>query len=147
MSLNQLLQECGGYDDGAGSDMDVCIGNDSPPAPPAGSASAPPAGSTSAPLAGSTSSSLPQEDQAQGAGDDADHPVDVDSSPHNQSADVSVGDGAIRNVCALIVRTRVNIHRVIVIVTGPLCLVLLGQGGGRAARDRHQKRPRSDCEG
>ena len=74
--------------------MDVSIGNDSPPAPPAGSASAPPAGSTSAPLAGSTSSSLPQEDQAQGAGDDADHPVDVDSSPHNQSADVSDGDGA-----------------------------------------------------
>jgi len=76
MSLHQLLQECGGYDDGAGSDMDVCIGND---APPAGSASAPPAGSTSAPLAGSTSSSLPQEDQAQGAG---------------ESADVSDGDGA-----------------------------------------------------
>ena len=65
MSLHQLLQECGGYDDGAGSDMDVCIGNDSPPASPAGSASAPPAGSTSAPLAGSKSSSLPQEDQAQ----------------------------------------------------------------------------------
>ena len=40
MSLHQLLQECGGYDDGAGSDKDVCIGNDSPPAPPAGSASA-----------------------------------------------------------------------------------------------------------
>ena len=35
-----------------------------------------------------------------------------------------------------IVRARVNIHRVNVIVTGPLCSVLLGQGGGRAARER-----------
>ncbi|CAB1104350.1 unnamed protein product [Ectocarpus sp. CCAP 1310/34] len=113
MSLHLLLQECGGDDDGAGSDMDVCIENDGPPAPPASSSSPPLAGSTSSSLG----SSMPQEYQAQGAGDDPDQPVDVafqaqgagedpdqpvdvalDSSPHSPSADVADGDGA-RPLC------------------------------------------------
>ena len=90
MSLHQLLQECGADDDVAGSDMDVCIGNDSPPAGSTevfGGNDSPPAGRTSFP---------PQEDQAQGAGDDVDHPmyVALGSSPDAQSKDGSDGDGA-----------------------------------------------------
>ena len=84
--------------------MDVCIGNDSPPAGSTevfGGNDSPPAGSTSFP---------PQEDQAQGAGDDVNHPMDVtlDSSPHAQSTDGSDGDGArpLREAAERTTRTR-----------------------------------------
>lgn len=84
--------------------MDVCVGDENPPAP----APASPAGSASGTAfsAAVPPYSLPQEDQAQGSGDNADHPVDVGLdcghwsphwSPHSsssQSLDVSDGDGA-----------------------------------------------------
>eukprot|EP00904_Undaria_pinnatifida_P010515 jgi/Undpi1/6594/HiC_scaffold_20.g09073.m1 len=87
--------------------MDVCVGDENPPAPAPAPAPASPAGSasTSALSAAVPPYSLPQEDQAQGSGDNADHPVDVDldcghCSPHSssrsssQSLDVCDGDGA-----------------------------------------------------
>ena len=94
MSLHQLLQECGADDDGGGSDMEVCIDNDEPSAP-AGSGSTAVLGGHHSPAAGSASF-VPHEDQAQRAGDDVIHPMDVasDSSPHGQSKDGSDGDSA-----------------------------------------------------
>eukprot|EP00904_Undaria_pinnatifida_P003346 jgi/Undpi1/13011/HiC_scaffold_7.g02675.m1 len=87
--------------------MDVCVGDENPPAPAPAPAPASPAGSasTSALSAAVPPYSLPQEDQAQGSGYNADHPADVDldcghCSPHsssrssNQSLDVCDGDGA-----------------------------------------------------
>ena len=108
MSLYELLHNCGAYDevdDSPDSDMDVCVGDENPPAPAPAPASPVGSASTSALSATVPPYSLPQEDQAQGSGDNADHPVDVDldcghCSPHSssrsssQSLDVCDGDGA-----------------------------------------------------
>ncbi|CAB1120545.1 unnamed protein product [Ectocarpus sp. CCAP 1310/34] len=87
MSLMDLLQDCGDDDD-AGSDMDVCIGSDPPAAVPAvfGGTNSLPAGGTSL---------APQEDEAQGAGDEARGAMDgtLDPITNAQSKTVSGGDG------------------------------------------------------
>ncbi|CAM9705832.1 unnamed protein product [Pylaiella littoralis] len=88
MSLMDLLQDCGDDDD-AGSDMDVCIGSDPPAAVPAavfGGTDSLPAGGTSL---------APQEDEAQGAGDEARGAMDgtLDLITNAQSKNGSGGDG------------------------------------------------------